>query len=210
MKIGVLALQGAFREHIETLRKLGAEAAEVRLPEQLEGLDGLIIPGGESTAIGKLAVKYGLQEAIRQFAQAGKPVYGTCAGMILVSRDVGRDQPLLGLMNVQVERNAFGRQIDSFETDLPMPCLGDEPFPAIFIRAPKIASVGEGVEVLATLPDGTPVAAREGQMLVTSFHPELSDDLRLHRYFLDMVEAQLQQQSPAQPGSKSSARLVEA
>ncbi|MDQ5826388.1 MAG: pyridoxal 5'-phosphate synthase glutaminase subunit PdxT [Chloroflexota bacterium] len=191
MKIGVLALQGAFREHIETLRKLGAETVEVRLPEQLEGLDGLIIPGGESTAIGKLAVKYGLQEAIQQFAQRGKPVYGTCAGMILISKDVGRDQPLLGLMDVQVERNAFGRQIDSFETGLPMPCLGDEPFPAIFIRAPKIASVGQNVEVLAALPDGTPVAAREGHMLVTSFHPELSDDLRLHRYFLDMVAAQL-------------------
>jgi 5'-phosphate synthase pdxT subunit len=209
MKIGILALQGAFREHIETLRKLGAETVEVRLPEQLEGLDGLIIPGGESTAIGKLAVKYGLQEAIRQFAQAGKPVYGTCAGMILISKDVGRDQPLLGLMDVQVERNAFGRQIDSFETDLPVPVLGDEPFHAIFIRAPKIASVGKGVDVLAALPDGTPVAAREGQMLVTSFHPELSDDLRLHRYFLDMVEAQSQLQ-PQSPAGTSKAHLVEA
>jgi 5'-phosphate synthase pdxT subunit len=205
MKIGVLALQGAFREHIETLRKLGAETVEVRLPEQLEGLDGLIIPGGESTAIGKLAVKYGLQEAIRQFVQQGKPVYGTCAGMILISKDVGRDQPLLGLMDVQVERNAFGRQIDSFETDLPMPCLGDEPFPAIFIRAPKIVSVGKDVDVLASLPDGTPVAAREGHMLVTSFHPELSDDLRLHRYFLDMVESRLQSHE-----GTSKAHLVEA
>lgn len=212
MKIGVLALQGAFREHIETLRKLGAEAVEVRLPGQLEGLDGLIIPGGESTAIGKLAVKYGLQEAIQRFATSGKPVYGTCAGMILISKDVGRDQPLLGLMDVQVARNAFGRQIDSFETDLPMPCLGDAPFPAIFIRAPKIAGVGEGVEVLASLPDGTPVAAREGQMLVTSFHPELSDDLRLHRYFLDMVEASLQAQSPgpSQPESGAKTQLVQA
>src|SRR5947209_12471135 len=115
MRIGVLALQGAFREHIEALRKLGATAVEVRLPEQLEGLDGLIIPGGESTAIGKLAVKYGLQEAIQRYAQAGKPVYGTCAGMILLSRDVGRDQPLLGVMNVKVERNAFGRQLRSEE-----------------------------------------------------------------------------------------------
>ncbi|HEY0071877.1 MAG TPA: pyridoxal 5'-phosphate synthase glutaminase subunit PdxT [Chloroflexia bacterium] len=205
MRIGVLALQGAFREHIETLRKLGAETVEVRLPEQLEGLDGLIIPGGESTAIGKLAVRWGLQEAIQKFAEAGKPVYGTCAGMILISKDVGRDQPLLGLMDVQVERNAFGRQIDSFETDLPVPVLGDEPFHAIFIRAPKIASVGKGVDVLAALPDGTPVAAREGHMLVTSFHPELSDDLRLHRYFLDMVEAELQSQE-----GTSKAHLVEA
>ncbi len=188
MKIGVLALQGAFREHIETLHKLGMEAVEVRLPEQLEGLDGLIIPGGESTAIGKLAVKYGLQEAIRRFVELGKPVYGTCAGMILISKDVGRDQPLLGMMDVKVERNAFGRQLDSFETDLPFPALGDDPFPAIFIRAPRIESVGDGVEVLAALPDGTPVAARQGNMLITAFHPELSEDPRLHRYFLSMIE----------------------
>jgi 5'-phosphate synthase pdxT subunit len=187
MKIGVLALQGAFREHIEALRKLGAEAVEVRLPEQLEGLDGLIIPGGESTTIGKLAVKYGLQEAIRHYAQAGKPVYGTCAGMILLSRDVGRDQPLLGVMDVKVERNAFGRQLDSFETDLDIPALGDKPFPAVFIRAPKIESVGDGVKVLAKLPDNTPVAAQQGNMLVTAFHPELTDDLRFHTYFLEQV-----------------------
>ena len=189
MKIGVLALQGAFREHIEALRKLGAEAVEVRLPEQLEGLDGLIIPGGESTAIGKLAVKYGLLEAIQRFATSGSPVYGSCAGMILLSNDVGRDQPLLDLMDVKVERNAFGRQLDSFETDLSVPALGAERFPAIFIRAPKIESVGEGVEVLAKLDDGTPVAARQGNMLVTAFHPELSSDLRFHQYFLDMVQA---------------------
>jgi 5'-phosphate synthase pdxT subunit len=187
MKIGVLALQGAFREHIEALRKLGAEAVEVRLPEQLEGLDGLIIPGGESTAIGKLAVEYGLQEAIRCYAQAGKPVYGTCAGMILLSRDVGRDQPLLGVMDVTVERNAFGRQLDSFETDLDISALGEQPFHAVFIRAPKIESVGNEVKVLAKLPDGTPVAAQQGNMLVTAFHPELTNDLRFHRYFLDQV-----------------------
>lgn len=188
MKIGVLALQGAFREHIEALRRLGAEAVEVRLPEQLEGLDGLIIPGGESTAIGKLAVKYGLQEAIRRYAERGKPVYGTCAGMILLSNDVGRDQPLLGLMNVKVERNAFGRQLDSFETGLSIPALGKEPFPGVFIRAPKISSVGAGAEVLSELEDGTPVAARQDNMLVTAFHPELTNDLRFHRYFLEMVE----------------------
>src|SRR5215210_1350416 len=187
MKIGVLALQGAFREHIEALHKLGAETVEVRLPEQLEGLDGLIIPGGESTAIGKLAVKYGLQEAIQQYAQAGMPVYGTCAGMILLSRDVGREQPLLGVMDVKVERNAFGRQLDSFETDLDIPVLGGEKFPGVFIRAPKMESVGDGVEVLAKLPDGTPVAAQQDNMLVTAFHPELTDDLRFHRYFLALV-----------------------
>lgn len=189
MKIGVLALQGAFREHVETLHKLGVEAVEVRLPEQLEGLDGLIIPGGESTAIGKLAVKYGLKEAIQRYAEAGNPVYGTCAGMILLSRDVGRDQPLLGVMNVKVERNAFGRQLDSFETELEIPALGKEPFPGVFIRAPKIESVGDGVNVLSELPDGTPVAAEQGNMLVTAFHPELTDDLRFHRYFLAKVEA---------------------
>jgi pyridoxal 5'-phosphate synthase pdxT subunit len=187
-RVGVLALQGAFREHVEALRRLGAEAVEVRLPEQLEGLDGLIIPGGESTAIGKLAVKYGLQEAIARYAESGKPVYGTCAGMILLSDDVGRDQPLLGLMRVKVERNAFGRQLDSFETGLNIPALGDEPFPGIFIRAPKIERVGEGVEVLTELEDGTPVAARQGNLIVTAFHPELTDDLRFHRYFLDLVE----------------------
>jgi 5'-phosphate synthase pdxT subunit len=189
MKIGVLALQGAFREHIEALKALGVDAVEVRLPEQLDGLDGLIIPGGESTAIGKLAVKYGLQEAIRRYAEMGKPVYGTCAGMILLSNDIGREQPLLGVMNVKVERNAFGRQLDSFETGISIPALGEEPFPGVFIRAPKIESIGEGVEVLAKLSDGTPVAARQDNMLVTAFHPELTDDLRFHRYFLAMVEA---------------------
>jgi 5'-phosphate synthase pdxT subunit len=193
MRIGVLALQGAFREHIEALRKLGVEAVEVRLPEQLEGLDGLIIPGGESTAIGRLAQEYGLVEAIRRFAQQGKPVYGTCAGMILLSRDVeestrARTQPLLGLMNLSVERNAFGRQLDSFETELDIPALGEQPFPGVFIRAPRIESVGDGVQVLSTLPDGSPVAARQDNLLVTAFHPELTDDLRFHRYFLAMVE----------------------
>jgi len=189
MKIGVLALQGAFREHIEALRELGVEAVEVRLPEQLEGLDGLIIPGGESTAIGKLAVKYGLSEAIRRYVSAGHPVYGTCAGMIMLSRDVGMDQPLFGLMDIKVGRNAFGRQLDSFETDLDIPALGNKPFHGVFIRAPKIEDVGKGVEVLAKLEDGTPVAAQEGNMIVTAFHPELTDDLRFHRYFLAMIDA---------------------
>ncbi|HET9496601.1 MAG TPA: pyridoxal 5'-phosphate synthase glutaminase subunit PdxT [Chloroflexia bacterium] len=197
MKIGVLALQGAFREHVEALRELGVEAVEVRLPEHLNGLDGLIIPGGESTTIGKLAVHYGLQEAITSYAQNGRPLYGTCAGMIMLSRDIGRDQPLFGMMDITVERNAYGRQLDSFETDIDVPALGAEPFRAVFIRAPRIEHVGSDVDVLAKLDDGTPVAARQGNILVTAFHPELTPDLRFHRYFLAMVEAARQQQQPA-------------
>jgi pyridoxal 5'-phosphate synthase pdxT subunit len=190
MKIGVLALQGAFREHSEALRALGADVVEVRLPEHLDGLDGLIIPGGESTTISKLAALYGLDVAIRRFNQdAGRPVYGTCAGMIYVARDAGRPQPVLALIDVAVERNAFGRQIDSFETDLPMPALGAAPFPAVFIRAPLIGEVGPDVEVLARLADGRPVAAQQGRVLITAFHPELTGDLRIHRYFLEQCAA---------------------
>jgi 5'-phosphate synthase pdxT subunit len=190
-KIGVLALQGAFIEHIKMLEKLGVEAVEVRLPADLEGLDGLIIPGGESTTIGKLAAEYGLMAPLQEFARA-KPVWGTCAGMIFMAKDIGRIQPLLGVMDIEVERNAFGRQVDSFEADLEVPALNGSPevtFPAVFIRAPRLVDVDEeaGVEVLARLADGTAVAARQGQWLVTSFHPELSDDLRFHRYFLEMV-----------------------
>jgi pyridoxal 5'-phosphate synthase pdxT subunit len=190
LKIGVLALQGAFREHCEAIRALGAECVEVRLPEHLDGLDGLIIPGGESTTIGKLAAMYGLDEAIRRFNQdQARPVWGTCAGMIYVSRDAGRPQPVLSLIDLSVERNAFGRQVDSFETDLPIPALGEEPFPAIFIRAPLIAETGPEVQVLARLADGRPVAAQAGRVLVTSFHPELTGDLRIHRYFLEQCAA---------------------
>lgn len=190
MKIGVLALQGAFREHIKILQDLGVEAVEVRLPQDLEGLDGLIIPGGESTTIGKLAVEYDLVEPLTEFA-GEKPVWGTCAGMIFMAKDIGRDQPLLGVMDIAVERNAFGRQVDSFRTQLDMPRVnGEGPFPAIFIRAPKITSADEekGVQVLARLQDGTAVAARQGHWLVTSFHPELSGDDRFHRYFLSLIE----------------------
>lgn len=193
MRIGVLALQGAFIEHINILRRLGVEAVEVRLPEELEGLDGLIIPGGESTTIGKLATLYGLLEPLRAFAEE-KPVWGTCAGMIFMAKDVGREQPRLGLMDITVERNAFGRQVDSFEVGLDVPELpaangSEPPFPAIFIRGPRLAAADEekGVDVLARLADGTAVAARQGQWLVTSFHPELSDDPRFHQYFLQMV-----------------------
>jgi 5'-phosphate synthase pdxT subunit len=189
MKIGVLALQGAFIEHEKILRSLGAEASEVRLPADLVGLDGLILPGGESTTIGKLAVQYGLIEPIRAFAAAGKPLWGTCAGMIFLSKDAQRDQPLLGLMDVTVQRNAFGRQVDSFATELEIPALDSPtPFPAIFIRAPLIEKVGPGVDILAHLADGTIVAARQDNLLATSFHPELSRDDRLHRYFLSLVK----------------------
>ncbi len=190
MKIGVLALQGAFFEHIQILRELGAEAVEVRLPADLEGLDGLIIPGGESTTIGKLAVLYGLMEPLRDFA-AAKPVWGTCAGMIFMARDIGQDQPLLGVMDVVVQRNAFGRQVDSFETALDVPVLNNgsvQPFPAVFIRAPRLVEAKGNARVLATLEDGTAVAAQEGQWLATSFHPELTGDSRFHQYFLQLVE----------------------
>jgi 5'-phosphate synthase pdxT subunit len=189
MRVGVLALQGAFREHAEMLRRLGHEAVEVRLPEHLDGLEALILPGGESTTIGKLMETFRLREPLRAFATSGRPVWGTCAGMILLARDVGRQQPLLDLMDVRVRRNAFGRQVDSFETPVAIPALGEPPFPAVFIRAPSIESVGAGVDVLATLPDGTIVAARQGHLLATSFHPELTDDPRLHAYFLAMAGA---------------------
>lgn len=194
MKIGVLALQGAFIEHIKMLRALGVEAVEVRLPEDLAGLDGLIIPGGESTTIGKLATRFGLMTPLRQFAQ-GKPVWGTCAGMIFMAKEIGngsagRDQPLLGMMDVAVERNAFGRQVDSFEADLTVPVLEEgeqRPFPAVFIRGPRLVAAKEDAQVIARLADGTAVAAQQGHWLVTSFHPELTDDLRFHKYFLDLV-----------------------
>jgi 5'-phosphate synthase pdxT subunit len=186
-RIGVLALQGAFLEHEQKLRELGVEPVEVRLPEDLARLDGLIIPGGESTTIGKLAAEYGLIEPLRRFA-AEKPTWGTCAGMIFLAKDIGNDrQPILGVMDIQVNRNAFGRQIDSFETALPVSELGDEPFHAVFIRAPVITRAGEGVQVLAALDDGRMVAAREGHLLATAFHPELTDDNRFHDYFLKQV-----------------------
>src|SRR5512143_3429119 len=191
MKIGVLALQGAFLEHVQMLKRLGVEAVEVRLPKDLEGCDGVIIPGGESTTIGKLAVHYQLMEPLRQMAQAGKALWGTCAGLIFMSKDVGRDQPLLGLMDVQVERNAFGRQVDSFEADLKVKDIdGERPFHAIFIRAPLIEAVGDGVKVLAVAEKDNRVvivAAQQRNLLVTSFHPELSNDDRFHRYFLKMA-----------------------
>ncbi len=192
MKIGVLALQGDFAEHISTLEHLGVEACQVRLPDQLKMLDGLIIPGGESTTIGKLAEDYHLIEPIRKFSEK-HAIWGTCAGAILLSKDARRRQPLLNLMDITVERNAFGRQVASFETDLDIPVLrgldGQEerPYHAVFIRAPLIESVKGTTQVLATLPDGRIVAAQQGNLLATSFHPELTADDRFHRYFLTMV-----------------------
>ncbi len=187
MKIGVLALQGAVVEHLQMLRGLGAETVEVRLPPDLLGLHGLIIPGGESTTIGKLLAGYGLMDP---FAR-DHAVWGTCAGMILMAKDVGRDQPVLGVMDIVVERNAFGRQIDSFEEDLSVEGLSSgnqKPFPGIFIRAPRLVAARGAAEVIARLGDGTAVAAREGRWLATSFHPELSRDPRFHAHFLELAQ----------------------
>ena len=178
MRIGVLAIQGDFREHADVLRRLGAEPVEVRKADELDGLDGLVIPGGESTAIMRLARIYGLEEALRSF---GRPVFGTCAGMILLDRDH------LGLMDVSVRRNAYGRQVASFEADLE---VDGEPVRGVFIRAPRVADTGPDVEVLAEL-DGEPVLLREGRFLVASFHPELTDDTRVHELFLDMVREEV-------------------
>lgn len=191
MRIGILALQGSFLDHEIILRRLGVETIEVRLPAHLGGLDGLIIPGGESTTIGKLANDYGLIEPMREFG-GRKAVWGTCAGAILLSKDIRRNQPLLGLMDIKVERNAFGRQVDSFVIELDVPCLREVaddggPFHAVFIRAPLIESVQGDVRILAGLPDGRIVAARQGHLLATSFHPELTADDRFHRYFLEMA-----------------------
>jgi pyridoxal 5'-phosphate synthase pdxT subunit len=187
-RIGVLALQGAFIEHEKMLCQIGSEPVQVRLPQQLDRLDGLIIPGGESTTIGKLATAYGLMEPVRQFA-AEKPTWGTCAGMIFLAKDIGIDrQPILGVMDITVNRNAFGRQIDSFERDLNIAGLDGGTFHAVFIRAPVATAAAPDVKILSTLADGSIVAARQGHLLATAFHPELTDDNRLHRYFLDLIE----------------------
>jgi pyridoxal 5'-phosphate synthase pdxT subunit len=191
VKIGVLALQGAFIEHIHKLRELNVPAVEVRLPQDLQDIDGLIVPGGESTTIGKLMASFGLVEPIRRFA-AGNAVWGTCAGMILMAERIEQGRPILGFMNIAVERNAFGRQIDSFEEDLPVAVLkggAAHPFPGIFIRAPRLLEARRPAQVIARLADGTAVAAAEGKWLATAFHPELSRDLRFHQYFLEMVRS---------------------
>jgi len=201
LAIGVLALQGAFIEHVQMLQRLGATAREVRLPSELEGLDGLIIPGGESTTIGKLLVHYELLEPLRRLVDSGFPIYGTCAGTILLAKDIGGlDQPLLATMDLVVKRNAFGRQLQSFETDIKIAGLGDEPFRAVFIRAPAITSAGPDVDVLASLENGTIVAARQDSLLVSCFHPELTQDDRFHRAFLEGVRAH---HATAQPLSQA-------
>jgi 5'-phosphate synthase pdxT subunit len=187
MRIGVLALQGAFIEHIAILRHLKVEALPIRLPAELTGLDGLIIPGGESTSIGKLMQDYNLMTEIKALGEKGLPIFGTCAGMILLSsRTSDSDIQPLGLIDITVKRNAFGRQQESFETELTVPALGDEPFPGVFIRAPLIEQANGKVEILARL-NGGGVAAREGKILVSAFHPELTSDLRFHQYFLGIV-----------------------
>ncbi len=191
MRIGILALQGDFAEHKVMLQRLGVTAVEVRLPEQLEGLSGLIIPGGESTTIAKLAVNYNLMEPLRTFGSE-KAMWGTCAGAIFMSRDAHRNQPLLQLMDITVERNAFGRQVNSFEVDLDVPALlevdpGNQPYHAVFIRAPLIESVQSDACPLAKLDDGRIVAAQQGHLLATAFHPELTRDDRFHRYFLQLA-----------------------
>jgi 5'-phosphate synthase pdxT subunit len=190
VKIGVLALQGAVAEHIAMLSALGAEAVAVRLPSELNGLDALIIPGGESTTIGKLLSDYSLIEPIRQLARRGFPTLGTCAGLVLLARKVPNLQmEPIGAMDIEVKRNAFGRQVDSFEADLQIPALGNGNFHGVFIRAPIIEKTERGVEILCKL-NGSPVAVRQGKMVACAFHPELTDDLRFHKYFLDLVKGE--------------------
>jgi 5'-phosphate synthase pdxT subunit len=191
MKIGVLAIQGDFAEHVAMLRRLGVETAEVRLPAHLDGLDGMILPGGESTTIGKLAVDFALLEPLREFGKS-RAVWGTCAGAIFLSKDARRAQPLLGLMDITVARNAFGRQVDSFEAHLAIEALQKAtgttaPYHAVFIRAPIIESVFGEASVLSALPDGRIVAAQQGKLLATSFHPELTQDTRFHEYFISLA-----------------------
>jgi 5'-phosphate synthase pdxT subunit len=188
LRVGVLALQGDVAEHVSALARLGVEAVRVRRAADLAGLDGLIMPGGESTTIGQLAQERGLVEPLRRLVADGRPVWGTCAGMILLAEDVGRQQPLVGGLDVTVSRNHFGRQTESFEVDLPIAGLAGAPFRAVFIRAPAITRAGPDVEVLARLEGGEIVAVRQGRLLATAFHPELTDDLRLHRLFVELAE----------------------
>ena len=188
MKIGVLALQGAFREHCRMLERCGATAIEIRKPEELDDVAGLVIPGGESTTIGKLMVQWGFIEKIRNRENQGMAIYGTCAGMIMLAKEIiGSDQPRLGLMDIAVRRNAFGRQRESFEAAMLVPEFGEEPVQAVFIRAPYIESASANVTVMAMVNDKI-VIARQGKMLVTAFHPELTDDDRIHKYFISMIK----------------------
>ena len=184
--VGVLALRGAFREHAASVARLGAETREVRQLKDMDGIDAMIIPGGESTTMGKLLVEWGMLDPLRQRIENGMPVYGSCAGLILLCREIeNSDQPRLGVLDAVVRRNAFGRQVDSFETELDIPELGQPPIPAVFIRAPVLTGVGPRARVLAQV-NGQAVAVRQDNVLATSFHPELTPDTRLHRYFLEM------------------------
>jgi 5'-phosphate synthase pdxT subunit len=187
-QIGVLALQGDFAEHVSAFRRLGVSAREVRRSEELRGLDGLVIPGGESTTLGRLMSDFGLLEPLRELSHDGLPVWGTCAGLIVLARRAtDLEWPTLEALDIAVRRNAYGRQVDSFEADLVVPALGAKTFPAVFIRAPVIEEVSDGVQVLATLDDGRAVAIRQGNVLATAFHPELTGDDRFHQYFLAMI-----------------------
>ena len=189
MKIGVLAVQGDFAEHIAILRNIDVDAREVRLPEHLDALDGLIIPGGESTTLSRLMSLYNLREPIARMASGGIPVWGTCAGMIMLANEITEQDPVpLGVMDIGVRRNAFGRQVDSFEQELHISPLSQEPYNCIFIRAPVVIRVGESVEVLASLDDGRPVAVQQGNLLATAFHPELTRDVRVHQYFCGLAQ----------------------
>ena len=201
VRIGVLAVQGAFAEHIALLREIGVEAVPVRLPHDFEGLSGLILPGGESTAMRKLIDNWGLRQPILDLANRGAPLFGTCAGMILLSNEIADgDEPVLPLLDIGVKRNAFGRQLDSFEAELAVPVLGDKPVHAVFIRAPVVERVGEGVDVLAQLEDGRVVAVRDGNVIATAFHPELAGETRFHRLVATMAAEY------AEPGEGSARR----
>jgi 5'-phosphate synthase pdxT subunit len=187
-RVGILSLQGDVREHARALRDVGAEPVEVRLPRDLVGLDALILPGGESTAMRNLIERYGLREPIVALANRGAPLFGTCAGMILLAdRIADGDEPVLRLLDITVERNAYGRQLDSFEADVAVPSLGDAPIHGVFIRAPVVSELGPEVEVLARDTDGRPIAVRQGRVLATAFHPELTPDRRLHRLLLELI-----------------------
>ncbi|HEU5325228.1 MAG TPA: pyridoxal 5'-phosphate synthase glutaminase subunit PdxT [Candidatus Limnocylindria bacterium] len=187
-RIGVLALQGAVREHVDAIRDVGAEPVEVRLPRDLVDLDALILPGGESTTMRRLIDEYGLREPIAALARGGAPMLGTCAGMILLAdRIADGDEPMFRALDLEVRRNGYGRQLDSFEADLDAPALGADPLHAVFIRAPQVVDVGPAAEVLARDPDGRPVAVRQGRVIATAFHPELTGDRRLHRLLVDLI-----------------------
>ena len=196
MRVGVLALQGTFIEHIGILRQLGVESPPIRLSHELDTLDGLIIPGGESTTMLRLMENFGLIQPIREMARNGLPIWGTCAGMVLLIKDISNcEMETLALMDARVKRNAFGSQVDSFEADLEIPPVGEDPFHAVFIRAPVIEKAKPGVEILSRLPDGTVVAIRQDRLLACAFHPEFTNDLRFHSYFLNMVSQELSHKS---------------